>query len=81
MLDDQLGLILEMHAPLNSFRVLITRNDPWYDAMKSDIIAAKKHRHWAERQYLRYPTILNKQQFNKAKKIMVKIMHKTESKF
>ena len=49
--------------------------------MKSDIIAAKKHRHWAERQYLKYPTILNKQQFHKAKNSMVKIMHKAKSKF
>ena len=35
--------------------------------MKSDITAAKKHRHLAERQYLKYPTILKKQQFKKAK--------------
>ena len=48
--------------------------------MKSDIIAARKHRHWAERQYLKYPTIQNKLQFNKAKKFMEKIMHKENSK-
>ena len=52
MPDDNLGLILEKHAPLHSCRVLIYRNDPWYNAMNSDIIAAKKLGHWAERQYL-----------------------------
>ena len=44
--------------------------------MKSNIIAGKKHSHWAERQYLKYPTILNKLKFNKAKNSMVKIMQK-----
>ena len=48
MLDDNLRLIHEKHAPLHSCRVPTNRNDPWYNAMKSDIIAAKKHRHWAE---------------------------------
>ena len=72
MLDENLWLILEKHAPLHSCRVPINRNDPWYNAMKSDIIAAKKHGHWADRQYLGYPTILNKQRFNKAKNSMVK---------
>ena len=81
MHDDNLRLIHEKHAPLHSCRVPITRNDPWYNAMRSDIIAAKKHRHWAERQYLKYPTILNKQQFNKAKNSMVKIIQRAKSKF
>ena len=67
MLGDNLRLILEKNAPLHSCRVPINQNDPWYNAMKSDIIAAKKHRHWAERQYLKYPTILNKQQHNNKK--------------
>ena len=44
MLDDSLGLILEKHALLLSCRVLISQNDPLYDAIKCDIIAAKKHR-------------------------------------
>ena len=66
---------------LHSCRVPINRNDPWYNAMKYDIIAAKEHRHLAERQYLKYPTILNKQQFNKAKNSMVKIIQKAKSKF
>ena len=52
MLDDSLRLILARHALLPSCRVLIYQDDPWYGAMKSDIIAAKKHRHWAVRQYL-----------------------------
>ena len=81
MLDDNLKHILEKHAPLHSCRAPINRNDPWYNAMKSDIIAAKIHRHLAERQYLRYPTILNKQRFNKAKNYMVKIIQKAKSKF
>ena len=41
MLDDNLRLILERHALLPSCRVPINRNDPWYNAMKSDITAAK----------------------------------------
>ena len=49
--------------------------------MKSDIIAAKKHRHWAERQYLKYPTIVNKQQINKTVNCMVQIMQKAKSTF
>ena len=81
MLDDNLRHILEKHALLHSCRVPINRNDPWYNAMKSDIIAAKKHRHWAERQYLKYPTILNKQQFNKAKNSMLRIIQRAKSKF
>ena len=81
MLDDNLRLILEKHAQLHSCRVPINQNDPWYNAIKSDIIAAKKHRYWTERQYLKYPTILNKQQFNKAKNSMAKIMHRARSKF
>ena len=81
MLDDNLRLILEKHALLHSCRVPINRNDPWYNAMKSDIIAAKKHRHWAKRQYLKYPTILNKQQFNKGKNTMVEIIQRAKSKF
>ena len=48
--------------------------------MKSDIIAAKKHRHWAERQFLKYPTIQNKLQSNKVKNSMEKTMHKVKSK-
>ena len=40
MLDDNLGLILEKHAPLHSCRVPINRNDLWHNAVKSDIIAA-----------------------------------------
>ena len=51
ILEDNLGLILEKHAPLHSCRVPINRNDPWYNAMKSDIIADWKHKHWAERHY------------------------------
>ena len=38
MLDDNLWLILEKHAPLHPCRVTISRNDPWCNAMKSDII-------------------------------------------
>ena len=67
MLEDSLRLILEKHALLRSCREPINQNDPWHTAMKSDITAAKKHRHWAERQYLKNPTIVNEQQFNNNK--------------
>ena len=42
MLDDNLRLILENHALLHSCRVPINQDDPWYNAMRSDIIVAKK---------------------------------------
>ena len=48
MLGDNLWLILEKHAPLHSCRVPINQFDPWYNAMKSDITAAKIHWHWAD---------------------------------
>ena len=41
MLDDSLSPIFENNVPLRSRRVPIHQNDPWYNAMKSDIIAAK----------------------------------------
>ena len=72
MLDDSLGLILGKNTPLRSCRVPINQNDQWYNSMKSDIIAAKKHRHWVERQYLKNPNILNKQHLNEARNSMVK---------
>ena len=46
MLDDNLRLTLEKHAPLHSCRVSINQNDPWYNAIKSDIIAAKNIGFW-----------------------------------
>ena len=45
MLHDNISLILEKHALLHSCREQINRNDPWHNAMKYDIIVAKKHRH------------------------------------
>ena len=39
MLDDSLRLILEKYTPLLSCGVPINQNDPWYNAIKSDIIA------------------------------------------
>ena len=42
MLDDNIRLILEKHAPLHSCREPTNQNDPWYNAMKSDITVAKK---------------------------------------
>ena len=42
MHDDTLRLILEKHPPLHSCRVPINQNEPWYNTIRSDIIAAKK---------------------------------------
>ena len=42
MLDDSIRLIHEKYAPLHSCRVPINKNDLTYNAMISDIIAAKK---------------------------------------
>ena len=81
MLVHNLRLIHETHVPLHSCRVQINRNDPWYTAMKYDIIAAKKHWHLAERQCLKNTTIPNKHQFNKAKNSIVKIMHRAKFEF
>ena len=41
MISDNLRLLLGKHTLLHCCRVPINRNDPWYSAMKSDIIAAK----------------------------------------
>ena len=41
MLDDCLRLILQRHAPLRLCGAPINRNNPLYNAMKSDVIAAK----------------------------------------
>ena len=60
MLDDNLRLILEKHAPLHSCRIPINRNDPWHNAIESDSIATKKHGQWAEGQYLENTSIQNK---------------------
>ena len=81
MLDDSLRLIFVKHVPLRSCRVPINQNYLWYNSMNSDIIAAKRHRNLAERQYLKNLTILNKQQFSKAANYMVNIMHRAKSKF
>ena len=40
-LHNNIRLILEKHASLHSCRVPVNQDDPWYNAMKSDIIADK----------------------------------------
>ena len=68
MSDDSLQLMLEKQAPLHSCRVPIDKNDPWHNAMKSDIIATK-NRHLGTKTVLKNQCILNRQQFSKAKKV------------
>ena len=75
MLCDSIRLILEKQTSLSSCRVPINRNDPWYNKTKSDIITAKQQA-LGRKTVLRNLTILNNQQFSKAK-----IMHKAKSEY
>ena len=52
------------------------RLEPWYLEFKDEVEAAKKHKHWAERQWVKTATIVNKQIFIAAKRLVPKMVHK-----
>ena len=44
--------LLEKHAPLHCRRVRADRLEPWYRDVKDELEVAKKHKRWAERQWV-----------------------------
>ena len=57
------------------------RLEPWYRDVKDELEAARKHRRWAERQWVRTSKTVNKQTFNAAKRLVAKIVHKAKYLF
>ena len=73
--NSTLQSLLEKHVPLHCRRVLADRLEPWYPDVKDELEAAKKHKRWAERQWVKTATTENKQIFNTAKRLVVKLVH------
>ena len=73
--------MLIKHAPFRRCRVRADRLEPRYRDVKDELEAAKKHKRWAERQWVKTATTVNKQIFNAAKRLVAKIVHKAKSLF
>ena len=73
--NSTLRSLLEKHAPLRRRRVRADRLEPRYRDVKDELEAAKKHKRWAERQWVKTATTENKQIFNTAKRLVVKLVH------
>ena len=73
--------MLEKHAPVFRRKVRADRLEPWYRDVKDKLEAAKKHKRWAGRQWVKTVTTVNKQIFNAAKRLVAKIVHKAKSLF
>ena len=71
----------EKHAPLHHHQVRADSLEPRYQDVKDELEAAKKHKHWAERQWVKTATTVNKQIFNAVKRLVAKIVHKAKSLF
>ena len=71
----------EKHAPLHCRRVRADRLEPLYRDVKDELETAKKHKRWAERQWVKTATTMNKQIFNAARRLVAKIVHKAKSLF
>ena len=67
--------------PLRHRRVHADRLEPWYRDVKDELEAAKKHKCWAERQWVKTATTVKKQIFNAANRLVAKIAHKAKSLF
>ena len=52
------------------------RLEPWYRDVKDELEAAKNHKSWAERLWVKTATTVNKQIFNAAKRLVAKTVHK-----
>ena len=50
--NSRLQSLLEKHAPLRRRRVRSERLEPWYRDVKTELEADKKHKRWAERQWV-----------------------------
>ena len=79
--NSTLQSLLEKHAPLRRRRVRADRLKPWYRDVKDEFEADKKHKRWAERQWVKTATTMNKQIFNAARRLVAKIVHKAKSLF
>ena len=74
-----LQYLLEKHAPLRRRRVRADRLEPWDRDVKDELEAAKKHKHWAERRWVKTATTVNKQTFTAAKRLVAKIEYTKQS--
>ena len=79
--NSMLQSLLETHAPLHHRQICADRFEPWYRDVKDELEAAKNHKHWAERQWVKTATTVNKQIFNAVKRLVAKIVHKAKSLF
>ena len=79
--NSTLQSLLEKHGPLRRRRVRADRLEPWYRDVRDELEAAKKHKRWAERQWVKTATTVNKQIFIAAKRLVAKIVHKAKSLF
>ena len=73
--------LLEKHAPLHCRRVRADRLESWYRDVKDELEAAKKHKRWAGRQWVKTARTVNKQIFNAAKRLVAKIVSEAKSLF
>ena len=79
--NSTLQSVLEKHAPVFRRKVRADSLEPWYRDVKDELEAAKKHKRWAGRQWVKTARTVNKQIFNAAKRLVAKIVHKAKSLF
>ena len=71
--------LLEKHAPLHCHQVRADSLEPRYRDVKEELEAAKKHKRWAERRWVKTTTTVNKQTFTAAKRLVAKIEYTKQS--
>ena len=79
--NSMLQSLLETHVPLHHRQICADRFEPWYRDVKDELEAAKNHKHWAERQWVKTAMTVNKRIFNVANKLVAKTVHKAKSLF
>ena len=79
--NSTLQSLLEKHAPLCRRRVRADRLEPRYRNVRNEPEAAKKHKRWAERQWVKTATTANEQILNAVNRLVAKIVHKAKSLF
>ena len=72
--NSTLESLLEKHAPVCRCKVHADRLEPWHRDVRDELEAAKKHKHWAERQWIKTAPTVNKQIFNAAKRLVAMVM-------
>ena len=80
-INSTLQSLLEKHAPLLRRRVRADRLQPRYRDVEDELEAAKKRKRWAEKQWVKTATTVNKQIFNAAKRLVAKIAHRAKFLF